>query len=318
MSTLHNTINNKKLKEDMILSSQSRKTISFYKYFSIKDPKKFRDILYIKLTSFQVLGRIYVAHEGINAQVSIPTSQYDEMIDFLYNFHPMLKNLRMNIALDHRKSFWALRLKVRDRIIADGIKDNSFNPSDTGCHVKAEEVNDMLADPDVVVVDMRNYYEYEVGHFDNAIEVPARTFREQLLKVVSMLYEKRDNRILLYCTGGIRCEKASAWMKHNGFKDVCQMEGGIIEYVQRARTQGLPIKFKGKNFVFDERLGERVSSDVLSYCHQCSAPCDDHRNCDNSYCHSLFIQCSSCFEKYHGFCCLECCEKVYSKEHDLL
>jgi UPF0176 protein len=317
MAILYNKFNNKKLKDDMILSRQSRRTISFYKYFNIEDPRKSRDILYTKLTNLQVFGRIYIAHEGINAQVSVPNSHYDEMIDFFHHFHPILEDLRINIALDQRKSFWVLRIKVRKRIIADGIEDSSFNPRDTGHHVKAEEVNDMLADPSVVLVDMRNSYEYEVGHFDKAMEIPARTFREQLMKVVNVLYKKRDNKILLYCTGGIRCEKASAWMRHNGFKDVYQMEGGIIEYVHSARTKGFPIKFKGKNFVFDERLGECITDEILSSCHQCNTLCDDHRNCSNSQCHKLFIQCSLCTEKYHGNCS-ECNEKIHLKDYNLL
>jgi len=115
----------------------------------------------------------------------------------------------------------------------------------------------------------------------------------------------------MYCTGGIRCEKASAYMLHNGFKNVFHLEGGIIEYTNKARQQGLPIKFKGKNFVFDDRLGERISDDIISHCHQCGEPCDSHTNCLNDGCHLLFIQCESCAKKYNG-CCSEACQTTHA------
>ena len=225
-------------------------------------------------------------------------------------FHPALNNLRMNIALDDDgKSFWVLRLKVRERIVADGITDDTFDASDIGGYLKASEVNAMLDDPDAVFVDMRNHYEYEVGHFDNAMEIPADTFRDQLPMAVEMLKDDKEKKIVMYCTGGIRCEKASAWMRHNGFENVYHIEGGIIEYARRAREQGLPVRFKGKNFVFDERMGERISDDVIANCHQCGAACDTHVNCKNDGCHLLFIQCASCAEQYK-----ECCSPICMEE----
>ena len=110
----------------------------------------------------------------------------------------------------------------------------------------------------------------------------------------------------MYCTGGIRCEKASAYLKHEGFENVYQLEGGIIKYAKDAKEQGLENKFIGKNFVFDERLGERISEDVIAECHQCGTPCDDHINCENDACHLLFIQCPACAEKYEKCCSSEC------------
>ncbi|WP_336748097.1 rhodanese-related sulfurtransferase [Pantoea vagans] len=309
MPVLHNLVSNKELKARMLAETEPRTTVSFYKYFQITDPKAFRDALYLGLTSLKVFGRVYVAHEGINAQISVPASQYAKMKAWLYDFDPALNNLRMNIALDDDgKSFWVLRLKVRDRIVADGIDDASFDASDVGQYLKAAEVNAMLDDPDALFVDMRNHYEYEVGRFDNALEVPADTFRDQLPMAVDMLQDQKDKKIVMYCTGGIRCEKASAWMRHNGFEDVYHIEGGIIEYARRAREQGLPVRFKGKNFVFDERMGERISDDVLSNCHQCGEPCDTHVNCVNDGCHLLFIQCKSCAEKFEN-CCSPICQE---------
>ena len=202
-----------------------------------------------------------------------------------------------------------LRIKVRNKIVADGIDDPTFNPSNTGKYLTAEEYNKLSEQNDTIVVDMRNSYEYEVGHFMNALEVPSDNFREQLPMAVEMLKDHKDKNIVMYCTGGIRCEKASAYMIHNGFKKVYHVEGGIIEYVRKARQKELPVKFIGKNFVFDERLGERVTDDVIAKCYQCGLPSDRHTNCVNQECHDLVIQCEKCAEVFNG-CCSDNCKTV--------
>ncbi|MBW8696580.1 rhodanese-related sulfurtransferase [Escherichia coli] len=310
MPVLHNRISNDALKAKMLAESEPRTTISFYKYFHIADPKATRDALYQLFTALNVFGRVYLAHEGINAQISVPASDVETFRAQLYAFDPALEGLRLNIALDDDgKSFWVLRMKVRDRIVADGIDDPHFDASNVGEYLQAAEVNAMLDDPDALFIDMRNHYEYEVGHFENALEIPADTFREQLPKAVEMMQAHKDKKIVMYCTGGIRCEKASAWMKHNGFNKVWHIEGGIIEYARKAREQGLPVRFIGKNFVFDERMGERISDEIIAHCHQCGAPCDSHTNCKNDGCHLLFIQCPVCAEKYKGCCSEICCEE---------
>ncbi|TNV21926.1 rhodanese-related sulfurtransferase [Buttiauxella sp. B2] len=309
MPVLHNRISNDELRERMLAEAEPRTTISFYKYFTIEEPQATRDALYQAFIALNVFGRVYLAHEGINAQISVPQSRVDAFREALFGFHPALNGVRLNIALeDDGKSFWVLRMKVRDRIVADGIDDASFDASNVGSYLKAADVNAMLDDPEAVFIDMRNHYEYEVGHFHNAMEIPADTFREQLPKAVDMLQDDKDKKIVMYCTGGIRCEKASAWMLHNGFKNVYHIEGGIIEYARRAREQGIPVRFVGKNFVFDERMGERISDEVIAHCHQCGTSCDNHTNCKNDGCHLLFIQCPSCAEKFAG-CCSEICRE---------
>lgn len=307
MPVLHNRISNEELKARMLAETEPRTTVSFYHYFDIANPQEFRDELYKKFYELKVFGRIYIAAEGINAQISVPESNFNAFRDTLYQFDPALDGIRLNIAVDDDgKSFWVLRIKVRPKIVADGIDDPAFSMSKKGKYLKAAEFNDLSAKADTIIVDMRNHYEYEVGHFENAIEVPSDTFRQQLPMAVDMLKEQKDKNIIMYCTGGIRCEKASAYMLHNGFKNVFHVEGGIIEYTRKAKEQGLPIKFKGKNFVFDERLGERITEDIIAVCHQCGKPCDDHTNCLNDGCHLLFIQCKECAAKYEG-CCSEAC-----------
>ncbi|MBT9430964.1 rhodanese-related sulfurtransferase [Candidatus Sodalis endolongispinus] len=311
MPVLHNRVSNQELRARMLAESEPRTTVSFYRYFTLSDPQGFRDELYRTLTALQVFGRVYIAAEGINAQISVPQSRFNAMREALYHAHPQLDGLRLNVALDDDgKSFWVLRMKVRPRIVADGIDDPTFNPANVGRYLTAEEVNAMADDPQALFVDMRNHYEYEVGHFDQAIEIHSDTFREQLPMAVEMLQHDKDKKIVMYCTGGIRCEKASAWMRHNGFNNVYHVEGGIIEYARRARAQGLPLKFTGKNFVFDERLGERITPDIIACCHQCGAPCDSHTNCRNQGCHLLFIQCPACAKRYEGCCSVTCQDEL--------
>ena len=314
MSVLHNRISNKELKEKLYQENFPRTTISFYQYFSIQDPLAFRDELYKSLNMLQVFGRIYVANEGINAQISVPTHLFEDFKTYLYSIKG-LEGLRLNIAVnDNGKSFWVLRIKHRSKIVSDGIEDPNFSMENKGNYVNAVQMNELLSSPETIVIDMRNHYEYEVGHFVNAIEIPSDTFREQLPMAAEMMKENKDKNIIMYCTGGIRCEKASAYMMHHGFKNVFHLEGGIINYANQIKEEGLESQFKGKNFVFDDRLGEKITEDIISKCHQCGAPCDTHTNCKNDGCHLLFIQCPNCAETYAGCCTQACTDIVHLPE----
>jgi len=309
MNVLHNRISNKELKEKLYEETFPRTTISFYQYFTIQNPAVFRDDLYKALNALQVFGRIYVAKEGINAQASVPTHLFEEFKSYLYSITG-LEGLRLNQAFnDNGKSFWVLRIKTREKIVADGIEDPSFSMENKGNYVNAEQMNTLLENEDTIVIDMRNHYEYEVGHFDHAIEIPSDTFREQLPMAAEMMKDNKDKNIIMYCTGGIRCEKASAYMLHEGFKNVFHLEGGVINYANKIKEAGLPSKFKGKNFVFDDRLGEKITEDIIAKCHQCGTPCDTHTNCKNDGCHLLFIQCTKCAETYAG-CCTQACTDI--------
>jgi len=310
MALLHNRINNEELKQRLMQETEKRITVSFYQYFEIENPPVFRDFLYKNLHALNVFGRIYLANEGINAQASVPESNFEAMKNFLYSI-PALNGLRINIAVDDDgKSFWVLKVKVREKIVADGINDPSFNMYKKGKYVDAVTMNKLLEDSNTIVIDMRNHYEYEVGHFVKAIEVPSDTFRDQLPMAVEMMKGNEDKNIIMYCTGGIRCEKASAYMLHKGFKNVYHLEGGIINYARQAKQLGLESYFKGKNFVFDNRLGERITNDVIARCHQCGKPCDTHTNCKNNGCHLLFIQCEDCAKTYNGCCSKECADTL--------
>jgi len=306
MAVLHNRISQKELKEALHQEVEPRTTISFYRYFHIADTKRFRDELYKHLHSLQVFGRIYIASEGINAQISVPASKFPDLQSYLDSTEG-LHQLRLNIAVDDDgKSFWVLKVKIRDKIVADGITDPEFDMRNKGKYVNADEFNRMTDDPDTVIIDMRNHYEFEVGHFENAIEIPSDTFRDQLPMAVDMMKARQDRNIIMYCTGGIRCEKASAYLLHKGFKNVFHLEGGIIHYANTVKEKGLQNKFRGKNFVFDDRLGERIGSEIIAHCHQCGKPADTHVNCANNGCHLLFIQCEECSKTYDACCSEEC------------
>jgi UPF0176 protein len=309
MAVLHNRVSNKELKERLLHEKEPRTTISFYRYVHIQNPLGFRDDLYKLLQALEVYGRIYIAHEGINAQISIPTKNVDDF-KALINSIPELANLRLNVAVDDSgKSFWVLTIKVKKFIVADDINDENFDASKTGAYLNAEAFNNITKDPNTIVVDMRNHYEYEVGHFKEAVEIPSDSFRQQLPMAVDMLTEEKNKNIVMYCTGGIRCEKASAYLLHKGFTNVFHLEGGIINYVNQVKEKGLENKFIGKNFVFDDRLGERITDDIIAHCHQCGTPCDTHINCANEGCHLLFIQCPACAATYNH-CCSQTCKEV--------
>jgi UPF0176 protein len=288
-------------------NSQERITLSFYKYFKLGNPKIFRDHLFVTWSKLDILGRIYIANEGINAQLSVPKENINDFKETLQDIIPLNK-IRLNFALEHySKSFLKLTIKIRKKIVADGLDDKTFDVTNIGKHLDAENFNKMLNDSNTVCIDMRNHYESEIGFFKGAIKPNVDTFRESL-EIIDNELEKNgyEKNYLMYCTGGIRCEKASAYLKHKGLKNVYQLEGGIIEYSRQVKEKKLKNNFLGKNFVFDERRGERISDDVVSNCHQCGEPCDTHVNCSNEACHLLFIQCEKCRQRMNNCCSDEC------------
>ena len=313
---LYNTLSAKERVALIEAAGQERLTISFYKYAHIGNSLIFRNHLFVHWNELDVLGRIYVAHEGINAQLSVPAVHFERFKTHIDSIS-FLVGVRLNIAIEQdNKSFLKLKIKVRHKIVADGLNDKTFDVTNKGIHVGAEEFNALIEDPDTVLVDMRNHYESEIGHFKNAITPDVDTFRDSLDLIENDLTNhKEDKKLVMYCTGGIRCEKASAYYKHKGFKQVYQLEGGIIEYTRQVKNKNLENKFLGKNFVFDHRRSERISEDVIAQCHQCGHPCDTHVNCANEACHLLFIQCAKCSHNM-DVCCSDACKVVYNLPYE--
>ncbi len=312
MNLKANLKSKEELLADLAKENFRRRTMSFYKYVKIADPRAMRDFLFEKFREFGCLGRIYVAHEGINAQMNVPEHNFEKFDAFIQGL-PEFTGVPYKLAVEEKgmSSFLKLIIKVREKIVADGLDDTTFDPGNTGEYATATEVNDMI-DRGATVIDMRNLYEAAIGHFEKAKIMPVDTFREQLQKVHEMFRDEKDEEILLYCTGGIRCEKASAWMKHQGFQNVKHVLGGVIGYAHEVKEKNLPNKFRGKNFVFDERLGERVGDEIISDCQICEkVKCDDYMHCKNQFCHILFIGCESCTKRLDGYCSRTC--QVFDK-----
>jgi UPF0176 protein len=283
-----------------------RKTISFYKYVILSQLDEYRDLLFDSWDKIGVLGRVYIAHEGINAQISVPEHNMELFRKSVDSFIE-LKDVPFKIAVQESDySFYKLTIKVRNQIVADGLSIYQYDVTNVGAHLDAEQWNKAIEEG-AIVVDMRNHYESEIGRFENAICPQSETFKDELPEVKELLKGKEDHKVILYCTGGIRCEKTSAYLKHYGFEDVNQLHGGIIDYVrQLEENKEIDNKFKGKNFVFDERLAERISKEVIANCHQCGAKADSHVNCKNVNCNLLFIQCESCQSEHQKCCSPEC------------
>ena len=252
----------------------------------------------------------------MNAQLSVPKDNFEKFKTSVNEITPF-KNIRLNVAVEHySKSFLKLTIKIREKIVADGLDDSSFDVTKIGEHLNAKRFNKILKDKNTICIDMRNHYESEIGFFKGAIKPDVDTFRESL-GIIDRELEKngKDKNYLMYCTGGIRCEKASAYLKHKGIHNVFQLEGGIIEYTRQVKEQKLENNFLGKNFVFDQRLGERISNEIVSNCHQCGAPCDTHVNCANESCHLLFIQCDDCKRQMNN-CCSEECKDIHALPYE--
>ncbi|MGQ1786704.1 MULTISPECIES: oxygen-dependent tRNA uridine(34) hydroxylase TrhO [unclassified Saccharicrinis] len=308
-TNLINRLSPEALKKKLENETFKRTTLSFYRYVIVDDPVQLRNQLYMKWKELDCLGRIYVAREGVNAQMNVPDHHWEKFVEIIQN-NRYLKDIPFKIAIeDDGKSFLKLQIKVRNKIVADGLKDSDFDVTNVGKHLDAKEWNNAM-EHGAIVVDMRNHYESEVGKFEGAITPRSATFSDELPEVLDLLKGKEDEKVLLYCTGGVRCEKTSAYLKHHGFNDVNQLHGGIIDYKRQIDQSREESRFKGVNFVFDNRLGERISNDIISSCHQCGKPCDKHVNCSNVRCNLLFIQCQECASKNHRTCSESCKEYV--------
>ena len=315
---LRNLLHPDLLRERSAHEARPRTTLSFSRYVRINGTEALRHALYAEWEQLGVLGRVYIAPEGINAQVSLPTANLERFRAAL-DSRPEFRGVPWKIAVeDDRKSFLKLMVKVKKKIVADGLADDAFDVTAVGAHLDAETFNRKMEEG-ALVIDMRNNYECAIGHFKGAYLPKADTFRGAIEEVVGMLGTRvrgceservAEPEILLYCTGGIRCEKASAYLRHHGYTNVGQLHGGIIDYARQIKAQGLPSKYKGQNFVFDERLAERITDDVVSTCMQCGTPNDRITNCHEVTCNMLLVQCEACAEKYAD-CCSPSCREIH-------
>jgi UPF0176 protein len=325
---LRNLLHPELLRQRLVSEGVPRTTLSFYRYVRLIEVEALRHTLYQEWEALGVLGRIYLSQEGINAQVSLPSANLDAFRANL-DSRDAFRRIPWKIAVeDDGRSFLKLAIKVRKKIVADGLADDAFDVTNVGAHLDAKTFNQKMEEG-AVVIDMRNNYECLIGHFEGAYLPKADNFRGAIEEVVEMLRQKPaqvpdqgarsvdppgrptdTTEILLYCTGGIRCEKASAYLKHQGFTNVAQLHGGIIDYARQLKAEGLMSKYLGQNFVFDERLAERITDDVVSTCMQCGTKSDRITNCHEATCNMLLVQCESCAEKYND-CCSPSCREIH-------
>ncbi|MCB0272201.1 MAG: rhodanese-related sulfurtransferase [Bdellovibrionales bacterium] len=307
---LHNIYSREELTRKRAAETFHRKACSFYRYVQIANPEQFRNELYLSWYPLGILGRIYISHEGINAQLCVPEHNWEGFQTTLQIFS-YTKNMFINEALSEGDdAFLKLDIKVRNKIVADGIDGNIFEKSSCGQHLDPSSFHAMMENEDVIVVDTRNDYECEIGYFENAILPNSETFRDVLPELTEKLKEHKDKKILMYCTGGIRCEKASAYFKNEGFENVFQLQGGIINYLRETSKKGVPSKFHGSNFVFDGRMAELIDDQVESTCISCETPYFKHIDCANQRCHRLIVQCEACATNMKGCCSNECLQEI--------
>jgi len=305
---LYNQKNKSQCEEQLSREKFNRVTLSFYKYVELSNLEKLRDEMFLKLNELNILGRIYIASEGINAQISVPKHHVNNFKKTIF-LTKEFKDILFKHAVAEGSSFLKLTIKIKEEIVAYKISKNEYDLNKIGKHLNSIEFNKAI-DDGAIVVDMRNYYEGEIGKFENAIIPDVERSQELLPEVKNILKKHKDNKILMYCTGGIRCEKASSYLIHNGFQDVNQLKGGIIQYANEIKANKEKSKFIGKNFVFDHRMGEEITDDIISNCHQCDKPSNNHTNCQNQCCHILFIQCENCKMKFDCCCSEKCCDFI--------
>jgi len=289
---------------------------SFYRFIPLSDEQvpALREAIESWMTARGVLGLVLVAPEGVNGTVaSLSLAAINDFKSFISS--AVSVELRFKDSTSEVKPFRRVTVDRRTEIV--GLKRPDVVPtSEEDHHLSPSEWHEWItSDRPHLLIDTRNRYETLAGKFQGAVDPDLQTFSEWS----SYLDEHelpRDVPVLMYCTGGIRCEKASAYMLHHGFKNVFHLEGGIINYAQQVKEEGMESQFIGKNFVFDDRLGERITNDVIARCHQCGKPADTHTNCKNEACHLLFIQCEACAAAYAGCCSKECHDTVLLPEEE--
>jgi UPF0176 protein len=282
--------------------------LAFYHLVPIEDPSAevLRHQEFFKTRDIR--SRIYISQEGINAQMSAREDHAVEYIEWLKS-DVRFKDVVFKIHFADEQVFPKATVKVRKQLVAI---DYNTDLSSRGVHLNPDQWDKMLdeKDPNTILIDVRNDYEWKVGHFEGASLPPLETFREfpQYAKDLKNEKDPKKTRVMMYCTGGIRCEYYSALMKQEGFENVYQLNGGVIQY---GMDQGQS-HWRGKLFVFDDRLVVPIAKnadEVISSCSYCNAQVDSYYNCANMDCNKLFISCSKCIEEHKGCCCSSCQEK---------
>ena len=274
-----------------------QKIILFYKFTPLADPEAIRLWQRTLCEANDLRGRILISKDGINGTVGGSLNQVKRYIRVMKDFAPF-KDMRYKWSEGHGDEFPRLQVRVRDE---NGIVGG-------GIHLSPAEVNELVESrgDEVVFFDGRNEYEAAIGKFKNAIVPPIETTPEFIEVLESGAYDHlKDRPIVTYCTGGIRCEVLSLIMRNRGFKEVYQIDGGIVRYAEKFKDTGL---WEGSLYVFDRRFKLDYSKDtkVLSTCHMCESPTSDYHNCSNLTCRRRTLVCPTCSAQTDEVFCHDC------------
>lgn len=278
----------------------------FYKYVSIEKPKQIQRWLRLLCKRLELKGRILIAHEGINGTVGGPEAATEAFKREFLN-HPLFGNTDMKESAGSADDFPRLSVRVRPEVVSLGIDPEKLSTKHTGVHLSPEKTHALISEKkDLVILDARNNYEARIGKFENAITPDIETFRDFPNYIDENIEQFKNKEVLMYCTGGIRCERATAYLNEKGVaKQVYQVDGGICRYVEKY-PDGY---FRGKNYVFDDRIAVPVNDDVLTHCDLCQKSADTYTNCVNTLCNKQFIACQEC-RKTHRYTCSDKCKNL--------
>lgn len=283
----------------------------FYKYVDIQNPAIIQAWQRQLCSSLGLTGRILLAHEGINATLGGTNDACEQYVQAM-NEHPLFGGIDFKTAQGGAHAFPKLKISIKKEIVHLGIDPKELTVQNTAQHLTPQQTHDLLLNPpeNLVVLDGRNKYEADVGKFKDAIVPDIRYFRQFPEYIDKNIDRFKDKTVLMYCTGGIRCERASAYLQtKNVAQKVYQVEGGIHRYIEQY-PDGF---FRGKNYVFDRRITVKVNDDILSICGHCKEPNDDYINCLNALCNKHFTCCADCIQKFGNTCSVSCQQKLIQK-----
>jgi len=287
----------------------------FYKYVVLSEPEAILEWQQTLCKSLDLRGRIILAKEGINGTVGGTKEATDAYIAAMEQ-HPLFDKIDFKTAPGGNDHFPRMRIVIKNEIVNLGLDTQKVSVKDTGTHLTPEQAHQLMneAPENLVILDARNNYESRIGTFKGSLTPDIDTFREFPDYVDHNLEAFKDKKVLMHCTGGIRCERASAYLKQKGIaQEVYQIEGGIHRYIEKFPDG----HFRGSNYVFDARIAQRVNEDVLGNCDLCNVACDYYVNCVNAQCNNQFLACKQCRKTYKECCSTLCCDLVESGQTTL-
>ncbi|WP_025026742.1 oxygen-dependent tRNA uridine(34) hydroxylase TrhO [Caldalkalibacillus mannanilyticus] len=292
----------------MSIKQEQYQVLLYYKYIPIENPEQFAKEHLKRCQELELKGRILVATEGINGTVSGTIDQTNEYMKIMHE-NPLFHDMVFKIDRTEGHAFKKMHVRPRKELVTFNLEDDVDPNQVTGAYLSPKEFYETLQNEDVIILDGRNHYEYEIGHFRGAIRPGVKSTREFPEWIRENLSQYKDKKILTYCTGGIRCEKLSGFLKKEGFSDVSQLHGGIVTYGQDPEVKGQ--LFDGKCYVFDDRIAvpiNQVEDIIVSQCSHCGQPADRYLNCADVTCDQRHICCEQCEPKYQRFCSSKCLE----------